>query len=158
MNSSGLINQTTLSGPSFINQGLSKDCSQILISKYSFCHISGIVLTGQITKNLTHETNMVSGYGDNFSATWSSILPLKTKIIGEVVVKGNAGGILKSLNQQLTAPGMDGDAIGGTVNLVTRKAPYNKRFSVSIATGYNSLTEDPQYNGSVIFGNRYLKE
>jgi len=53
---------------------------------------------------------------------------------------------------------MDGDAIGGTVNLGTRKAPYNKRLSVSMATGYNSLTEDPRYNGSVIFGNRYLKE
>ncbi|MBN2635873.1 MAG: carboxypeptidase-like regulatory domain-containing protein, partial [Prolixibacteraceae bacterium] len=168
------------------------------------------------------------------------------EIIGEVVVQGNAGGVLKALNQQLNAPSimnvissdqvgsfpdpnigdalkripgihvqydqgeaklisvrgtdpskstisingaampgtgdnravgvdaipadmvqaievskaitpdMDGDAIGGAVNLVTRKAPYSKRLSVSAATGYNFLTGDPQVNGNVIFGDRYF--
>lgn len=55
-------------------------------------------------------------------------------------------------------PDMDGDAIGGAVNLVTRKAPYSKRLSVSAASGYNFLTSDPQFNGSIIFGNRYFKD
>jgi outer membrane receptor protein involved in Fe transport len=172
----------------------------------------------------------------------------ENEIIGEVIVKGNAGGVLKALNQQLTAPSimnvissdqvgrfpdpnigdalkripgihvqydqgeaklisirgtdpskstisingtsmpgtgdnravgvdaipadmvqsievskaitpdMDGDAIGGAVNLVTRKAPYDKRLSVSLASGYNFLTEDPQINGNVIFGDRYFKD
>lgn len=170
------------------------------------------------------------------------------EIIGEVVVKGNAGGVLKALNQQLNAPSimniissdqvgsfpdpnigdalkripgihvqydqgeaklisvrgtdpskstisingaampgtgdnrsvgvdaipadmvqaievskaitpdMDGDAIGGAVNLVTRKAPYSKRLSVSAGTGYNFLTGDPQLNGNLIFGDRYFKD
>ncbi len=53
-------------------------------------------------------------------------------------------------------PDMDGDAIGGAVNLVTRKAPYKRRLSVSTAAGYNVLTNDPQYNGSIIFGDRYF--
>ena len=55
-------------------------------------------------------------------------------------------------------PDMDGDAIGGAVNLVTRKAPYSKRLSVSAATGYNFLTSDPQVNGNVIFGDRYFND
>jgi len=168
------------------------------------------------------------------------------EIIGEVEIKGNAGGVLKALNQQLTAPGimnvissdqvgrfpdpnigdalkripgvhvqydqgeaklisirgtdpskstisingtsmpgtgdnravgvdaipadmvqsievskaitpdMDGDAIGGAVNLVTRKAPYQKRLSVSLASGYNFMTEDPQLNGNIIYGDRFF--
>ncbi|MBE0676131.1 MAG: carboxypeptidase-like regulatory domain-containing protein [Bacteroidales bacterium] len=170
------------------------------------------------------------------------------EVIGDVVIKGNAGGVLKALNQQLNSPGimniissdqvgsfpdpnigdalkripgihvqydqgeaklisirgtdpskstisvngtaisgtgdnrsvgvdaipadmvqvievskaitpdMDGDAIGGAVNLVTRKAPYSKRFSVSGASGYNFLTRDPQINGNIIFGNRYFND
>ncbi|MDX9883112.1 MAG: TonB-dependent receptor [Prolixibacteraceae bacterium] len=170
------------------------------------------------------------------------------EIIGEVIVKGNAGGVLKALNQQLNAPGimnvisadqvgqfpdpnigdalkripgihvqydqgeaklisirgtdpskstisingaampgtgdnravgvdaipadmvqaievskaitpdMDGDAIGGAVNLVTRKAPYSKRLSVSAASGYSFLTGEPQFNGNVIFGDRYFND
>jgi len=55
-------------------------------------------------------------------------------------------------------PDMDGDAIGGAVNLVTRKAPYSKRFSVSGAGGYNFLTSDPQVNGNIIFGDRYFND
>jgi outer membrane receptor protein involved in Fe transport len=55
-------------------------------------------------------------------------------------------------------PDMDGDAIGGAVNLITRKAPYSKRLSLSAATGYNFLTNEPQVNGSVIFGDRYLND
>lgn len=55
-------------------------------------------------------------------------------------------------------PDMDGDAIGGAVNLVTRKAAYSKRLSVSAAGGYNFLTGDPQVNGNVIFGDRYFND
>ncbi len=53
---------------------------------------------------------------------------------------------------------MDGDAIGGAVNLVTRKAPYSKRLSISVGSGYNFLTADPQYNGSIIYGDRFFKK
>lgn len=176
------------------------------------------------------------------------IILTDNEIIGEVIVRGNAGGVLKALNQQLNAPSimnvissdqvgrfpdpnigdalkripgihvqydqgeaklisirgtdpskstvsingtsmpgtgdnravgvdaipadmvqsievskaitpdMDGDAIGGAVNLVTRKAPYDRRLSVSMASGYNFLTEDPQINGNIIFGDRYFND
>lgn len=52
-------------------------------------------------------------------------------------------------------PDMDADAIGGAVNLVTRAAPYEQRISGTIGGGYNLLANEPTFNGSLIYGNRY---
>lgn len=52
-------------------------------------------------------------------------------------------------------PDMDADAIGGSINLVTRSAPYEQRISGTLGTGYNILAEKPTYNGSLIFGDRF---
>ena len=51
-------------------------------------------------------------------------------------------------------PDMDADAIGGSVNLVTRAAPYERRISGTVGVGYNILAEEPTFNGSLIFGDR----
>lgn len=53
-------------------------------------------------------------------------------------------------------PDMDADAIGGSVNLVTRSAPAGERISATLGTGYNLLADEPTLNGSLIYGNRYL--
>jgi TonB-dependent receptor len=52
-------------------------------------------------------------------------------------------------------PDMDGDAIGGTVDLVTKRAPEETRAAVSFANGYVDLTEDSISNGSLTYGRRY---
>lgn len=52
-------------------------------------------------------------------------------------------------------PDMDADAIGGSVNLVTRAAPYERRISGTLGGGYNLLAEKPTFNGSLIYGDRY---
>lgn len=51
-------------------------------------------------------------------------------------------------------PDMDGDAIGGSVNLVTRRAPESNRVSATLATGYNTLTEGGIQNGNFAWGTR----
>lgn len=51
-------------------------------------------------------------------------------------------------------PDMDGDAIGGSVNLVTRRAPESTRISATLATGYNTLTEGYIKNGNFAWGSR----
>ena len=51
-------------------------------------------------------------------------------------------------------PDMDGDSIGGTVDLITRRAPEETRVSVSLGTGYSSLMEETAPNGSFTFGGR----
>lgn len=51
-------------------------------------------------------------------------------------------------------PNMDADAIGGSVNLVTRKAPEGLRISGTLASGYNFLSEKPIWTGAFIIGDR----
>lgn len=55
-------------------------------------------------------------------------------------------------------PDMDGDAIGGVVNLITRKAPYAKLLSFTAGSGYSDIVQKPTYNGSVVYGNRFFKD
>ena len=42
-------------------------------------------------------------------------------------------------------PSMEGDAIGGTINLVMKDAPVNKLFQVNFAMGYNNILSDQTY-------------
>ncbi len=53
-------------------------------------------------------------------------------------------------------PDMDGDAIGGSVNLITRTAQSDKpQIAASIVGGYNNLMQQPNAQGSFLFGQRY---
>jgi TonB-dependent receptor len=55
-------------------------------------------------------------------------------------------------------PDMDADAIGGSVNLVTRAAPGGQRIVVTGGALYNSLSQAVTPNGSFTYGNRFAKE
>lgn len=52
-------------------------------------------------------------------------------------------------------PDMDADAIGGSVNLVTRSAPEGRRLSGTLASGFNFLSEQPIWTGSFIASDRF---
>jgi TonB-dependent receptor len=56
------------------------------------------------------------------------------------------------------SPDMDADAIGGSVNLVTRSAPYDRRVSLTLGSGYNLLAEKPIFNGAFVIGDRFLNK
>jgi TonB-dependent receptor len=62
---------------------------------------------------------------------------------------------LIEVNKALT-PDMDADAIGGSVNLVTRTSPNGPRISGTLASGYNALSGKPIWTGAVILGNRFF--
>ncbi len=54
-------------------------------------------------------------------------------------------------------PDMDADAVGGTVNLVIKKAPEEQKADVKLEGGYNSLNSDfGDYNVSADFSRRFL--
>ncbi len=59
------------------------------------------------------------------------------------------------VNKTLT-PDMDADAIGGSVNVVTRAAPAGFRLSSTVGSGYNFIREKPVLVGSLVAGNRFL--
>lgn len=63
--------------------------------------------------------------------------------------------ILKAIEvSKAITPDMDADAIGGSVNLVTKRAPDQRQFTVELGGGYAPIREDYSPNGSVTFGDR----
>jgi len=59
------------------------------------------------------------------------------------------------VNKVVTAD-MEGDAIGGSVNLVTRSKPHARRISGTVGSGYNFLSEKPMAIGSLVYADRFL--
>lgn len=51
---------------------------------------------------------------------------------------------------------MDGDAIGGSINLVTKSTPYKRTFSATVGTGYNWVSEKAQLNLGLTYGDRFF--
>src|SRR5690606_16210216 len=52
-------------------------------------------------------------------------------------------------------PDMDADAIGGSVNLITRASPNGQRISATVAGGYGPIREKANYTAGLIYGNRF---
>lgn len=57
------------------------------------------------------------------------------------------------VNKAVT-PDMDADALGGSVNLITRTAPQGFRLSSTLGSGVNTITNKRILNGSFLLGNR----
>jgi len=58
------------------------------------------------------------------------------------------------VNKTLTSD-MDADAIGGSVNLITRATPNGERISATLAGGYGPIREKGNYTAGFVYGNRY---
>lgn len=59
------------------------------------------------------------------------------------------------VSKTLTAD-MDADAIGGSVELVTRATPNKQRISATLSGGYVPIREKAMFAGSFIYGNRFI--
>lgn len=57
------------------------------------------------------------------------------------------------VNKAVT-PDMDGDALGGSVNLITRSAPQSFRLSATVGSGINFISDKRILNGSFLVGDR----
>lgn len=53
---------------------------------------------------------------------------------------------------------MDGDAIGGAINLVTKNTPYKRVLNATVGTGYNAVSGKPQINLGLTYGDRYFND
>lgn len=51
-------------------------------------------------------------------------------------------------------PDLEGDAMGGSVNFVTRTSVEKKTFDISAAAGYNQKSGKPVFSGSLLIGGR----
>lgn len=61
------------------------------------------------------------------------------------------------VNKTLT-PDMDADAIGGSVNLITRASPNGQRISATVAGGYNPIRKKGNYTAGLVYGDRFLNK
>ena len=51
---------------------------------------------------------------------------------------------------------MDGDAIGGAINLVTKNTPYRRVLNFMVGTGYSWISGKPQWNLGATWGDRFF--
>ena len=53
-------------------------------------------------------------------------------------------------------PDMEADAIGGSVNLITKMAPQKTRYSLTAGAGYNDISDDGLYTVNGAYGTRVM--
>lgn len=59
------------------------------------------------------------------------------------------------VNKVVTAD-MDADAIGGSINLITKNTPLRQTMSATVGSGWNFISNKPQLNLGLTYGNRFL--
>ncbi|MCE5179701.1 MAG: TonB-dependent receptor [Porphyromonadaceae bacterium] len=59
---------------------------------------------------------------------------------------------------KVVMPEMDADAIGGSVNLVTRSQPVGRRITAMAGSGWNMISEKPTWNLGFSYGDRFLND
>lgn len=102
-----------------------------------------------IVRGLSPELNSVTLNGDRIPSAEGDNRNVQMDLIPSDMISSI------EVNKTLT-PDMDADAIGGSVNLVTRAAPNKQRISATLAGGYAPVREKVIYNGSFIYGNRFM--
>ncbi|GEM_PF-433458 len=55
-------------------------------------------------------------------------------------------------------PDIEGDAIGGSVNFITKSSPDSNEIRINIMSGYNAQVQRPVYNGNIFIGRRSKDE
>lgn len=102
-----------------------------------------------IIRGLAPELNSVSLNGDRIPSAEGDNRRVQMDLIPSDMVQ------TIEVNKTLT-PDMDADAIGGSVNLVTRAAPNGPRVSATLSGGVNPIRNKALYIGGLVLGNRFF--
>ncbi len=57
---------------------------------------------------------------------------------------------------KVITPDMDADAIGGSINLVTKNSPYKRVIAATAGSGYNWISKKAQLNLGLTYGDRFF--
>lgn len=110
------------------------------------------------------EANQVSVRGTPYG--WTSTLYNGTRLPSASVF-GTRNTLLDAIPTEMIqyiqlskaiTPDMEGDAIGGSVNFVSRSAPKKAMLNATLGGGYNQKSEKNSYNASLVYGQRFFKD
>lgn len=96
---------------------------------------------------------------------WTSTLFNGSRLPSSNVL-GNRSSVLDAIPSEIIqyvqvakalTPDWEGDAIGGSVNFITRTAPVKRQLNASLAGGYNTFSQNGTYNASLVYGDRFFK-
>ncbi len=97
------------------------------------------------------EYNSVTIDGDRIPSAEAEIRSVQLDLVPSDMVQS------MEVNKVVTSD-MDADAIGGSINLVTKSNPYKQRITGTIGTTYNALTEKPAENIALLYADRFMNE
>ncbi len=104
-----------------------------------------------IVRGLAPELNSVTLNGDRIPSAEGDNRRVQMDLIPSDMIQ------TIEVNKTLT-PDQDADAIGGSVNLVTRAAPNGQRISATLSGGYNPIRGKALYTGGFVYGNRFAND
>ncbi|MEJ2881117.1 TonB-dependent receptor [Pedobacter sp. GR22-6] len=104
-----------------------------------------------IIRGLAPELNSVTLNGDRIPSAEGDNRRVQLDLIPSDMIQ------TIEVNKTLT-PDMDADAIGGSVNLITRATPNGQRISATFSGGYAPIRENPLYNASLVYGDRFFED
>ena len=101
-------------------------------------------------RGMAPQLNSITVNGERIPSAEAEIRSIQLDLIPSDMIQ------MIEVNKAVT-PDMDADAIGGSINLVTRSAPYGRRISATLGGGYNMLANEPTFNGALIYGERFAQ-
>ncbi|WP_187477960.1 TonB-dependent receptor [Amniculibacterium sp. G2-70] len=102
-----------------------------------------------IIRGLSPELNSVTLNGNRIPSAEGDNRRVQMDLIPSDMIQ------LVEVNKTLTSD-QDADAIGGSVELVTRSASDKERISLTTASGYNPIREKALVNTSFVYSNRFF--
>ena len=102
-----------------------------------------------IIRGLAPELNSVTLNGDRIPSAEGENRNVQMDLIPSDMIS------TIEVNKTLT-PDMDADAIGGSINLVTRASPNGERISATLAGGFSPIRDKGNYTAGLVYGNRFF--
>lgn len=104
-----------------------------------------------IVRGLAPELNSVTINGDRIPSAEGDNRNVQMDLIPSDMVQ------TIEVNKTLT-PDMDADAIGGSVNLITRAPSNGERISATLSGGLNPIRNGGLFSGGLVYGNRFFND
>lgn len=104
-----------------------------------------------VVRGLASELNSVTLNGNRIPSAEGDNRKVQMDVIPSDMIQTT------EVNKTLT-PDMDADAIGGSVDLVTRAAAGGQRISLTLLGGYNPIRTGATGSGSFVYGNRFFND